>query len=237
MRSIVFILFLVTSGLRAEDVFTNDRDWVGEAISEQYAKFKSVSIYPCPSDKTLLAAYCEYDEAWWGHMRVFKQSGDRVVWAATFPDEYINERGHYIVSSRWKSFPMMENPVLELIESSHMGNGSLWLLELNGREFRVILHTSVRGRFWSTEPEFEIPPNGEAKFEGEHLKIEYLTTEPDTVTVQLTGQLSITDMQGKKQPSCNFYQVCKWNSAKKIFDAQQPRKIKEAEPVVNPDGP
>ncbi|HEX7261799.1 MAG TPA: hypothetical protein VF258_08290, partial [Luteolibacter sp.] len=145
MRTFALIFFLAISGLRAQNTSTTDRDWVAEAISAQYAQFQSVSIYPCPSDKTLLAAYCESEEGWWGHMRVFKQTGDRVEWAATFPEEYVKERGHYVVSSRWTSFPMLENPVLELIESTHMGNGSLWLLELSRRDFRVILHTPVRG--------------------------------------------------------------------------------------------
>lgn len=229
MRSLAIILLFAVSRLRAEDASTTNRDWVAEAISAQYAKFKSICVHPCPSDRTLLAAYCEIEEAWWGHMRVFKQSGDRVEWAATFPEEYIKERGHYVISSNWTWFPMMENPVLELIESTHIGNGSLWLLELKGRNFRVILHTPVRGQFWSTEPEFEIPAGGQAMFVGSHLRIEYLRSETDAVTIQLSGQLSITDMQGKKEAACNFHQVCKWNVDRRIFEAQRPRKIKEAE--------
>jgi hypothetical protein len=229
MRILVATLALVASCLRAEDTSTVNRAWVSEPVSEQYGKFQTVTIYPCPTDKKLLAAYCEREEAWWGHMRVYKQSGDHVEWAATFPEEYIKERGHYVVSSRWTSLPMVENPVLELIESTHMGNGSLWLMELEGREFRLLLHTSVRGRLWCTDPEFGIPPNGEAKFEGSHLNISYPRSSDGTVSVQLDGKLSITDMEGKKLPPCNFYQVCTWSTAKKVFEAQKPRKNKDAE--------
>lgn len=207
----------------AEDTSTTDRDWIGEAISSQYSNFQSVTVYPCPADKSILAVYCEHDHSWWGHMRVFRHSGDKVEWAATFPPEYIEARGHYVVSCRWTSFEMLSNPVLELTESTHRGNGSIWLLELNGKEFRLLLHTRVMGRYWPPEPEFAVPPDGEAIFE-KNLKVEYRKADGDDhVSVWLTGNVQVTGVAGEELPARGYQQQCTWNSDKRIFEAKTPK--------------
>ncbi|MBK1814835.1 hypothetical protein JIN84_04365 [Luteolibacter yonseiensis] len=120
---------------------------------------------------------------------------------------------------------MLENPVLELIESTHMGNGSLWLLEMDGRELRLLLQVRVSGRCWSDEPGFGIPPHGEARFEGAGLKVEYLQANGKETTVKLAGSLAITDMEGNAKPSCGYQQLCVWNGEKRIFETGRPHKV------------
>jgi hypothetical protein len=223
MRALALILFLAFAGLRAEDRSMTNRDWVSEPVSAQFSKFQSVTVRTCPSDGSILATYCEREKGWWGHMRVFKQSGDRVEWAAGFPDDYVKARGHYVESARWISCPMIDHPVLELVESTHMGNGSLWLLELVGQEFRLILKAPVLGRCWSDEPEFGIPPEGEARFK--EVRIEYVPENHDeNATVKLSGSLEIMDMAGNAKPPCGYEQRCVWNRDKRIFEVRRPHK-------------
>lgn len=230
MRFILTAILLASCRLEAQDIATTNRDWISEPISSQYVKFRSFTVYPCPSDKTMVATYCESEESWWGHLRVFKHNGNKVEWAAVFPPKYIEERGHYIVSCHWKSLDVLTSPVLELIESTHMGNGALWLLEVSGKELRLLLCIPVRGDYWGREPEFEIPPEGEARFAGNHLKVDYQRAvgEKD-VAVVLTGSLLVTDMEGKKLPARGYRQQCTWNNDKRVFEVQPPKATKPAE--------
>lgn len=234
MRYILTVILLATCQLGAQDIATTNRDWIAEPISSQYAKFRSFTVYPCFSDKTMVAAYCENEESWWGHLRVFKHDGDKVEWAAVFPQEYIEDRGHYIVSCRWISLNVVTNPVLELIESTHMGNGGLWLFELSGKELRLLLRTPVRGGYWGRVSEFEIPPEGEAKFAGKHLNVDYhkAVGERD-VSVFLSGSLLVTDMAGKGLPARVYHQRCTWNHDKRVFDVNPPTTATPANQPVS----
>jgi hypothetical protein len=193
-----------------------DQDWITETVTSQFAKFKSVAILPSKKDRTIVAAYCENDPQWWGHLRVFKHKDDKVEWAAVFPHEYLGS--DYVVSYQWLSLGMLDNDVLEIIGSTQLGNGSLWLFELNGRELRPLLNIPVRGRYWNPGSEFAVPDSGEASFAGDHLKVEY-QKEPISKfeSVVLTGTVSIIDMTGKELPSKPYLQQCTWNENTRIF--------------------
>ena len=204
------------------DLATPDRKWIHESITSQLAKFQSTTILPHPKQKNLLAMYCERDPKWWGHLRVFQHTGDKVDWAATFPDIYLKQRGHYIRSYRWVQLEKLDKCVLELFESSHMGNGSLWLLELKGREFQVLLQTSAVGRYWSTSPELGIPLEGEARFAGNHLNASYpIPNGADHEAVRLTGQISVTDSEGKEVHQRPYLETWTWDDAKQCFAKSQ----------------
>lgn len=213
----------------AQGLETDDRSWIDQPVSAELAKF-SAEKHPYPKDKNLIAVFCQENAIWWGRMRVFKQNGDRVEWAAAFPKKYIEERGGNVVSCKWLSFRMLENPVLELIESTHMGNGSLWLLELEGKEFRVLLNTPVKGGYWQPAPGFDLPREGKARFEGDHLTVEYRQAKEEKYpTVILSGSVSITDMLERDLPSKPYYQECTWNNEKRAFVSRTPSPGKPAQ--------
>lgn len=217
-RLAVMILVAAGTSLCRADPATENREWVEGNVTSMFADFQSTTFFPNPEKKNLLAVYCERDPAWWGHLRVFQHTGDKIDWAATFPAEYLEQRGHYILSCRWKRFKQLESDVIELFESSHMGNGSLWLLELKDREFRVLLHTSAVGRYWSTAPELEIPFEGEARFAGPHLDVSYPTPEgADQEMVKLTGTISVRDSEGKEVHQRPFSETWTWDEAKRCF--------------------
>lgn len=235
MRIVLASLLLAVGRLGAEDTSTTNRDWVHEPFSSQFAEFGSVTVSHHPSDKNLVAAYCESEKQWWGHLRVFKHSGDKIEWAATFPKEYIEERGQYIVSCQWIFLSMVEGSVLELIESSHRGNGSLWVMELRDHEFRVLLHTSVRGQYWNSDAALGVPFDGEAFFAGDHLNVEYRKVQGEKfANVLLTGSVIITDMNGKNVSSKPYEQQCTWDSDKRVFTVHAPKFTKPAEQGAAP---
>ncbi len=232
VRQLLATLWL-TGGLlvsaSAQDIATTNREWVNQPVSSQFANFQSIALYPHPTDQSILAAYCVNEGKWRGHMRVFKHEGDKIEWAAVFPEEYIEQIGHYVVSCRWKSFSMLKNPVLELVDSTHMGNGALWLLELDGKEFRVLLNTAVKGGYWAPKPEFQVPPEGKASFNGDHLTVNYRKAPGEKFeTVVLTGSVSITDMSDKELPSKPFYQEFTWDKEKHVFIVHPPTPRKAA---------
>lgn len=182
-----------------------------------------VTIGRSPGDQHVVAVYSEREPQWWGRLAVYHRSGDAIDWPYAFPKSYEERRGHYVIRFRWISLRQAARPVLEVIESTHMGNGSLRLFEAEGRELRLLLDTVVRGRFWSAPAAFGVPEQGEAHFEGSHLGIEYQSPSDQTVhSILLTGSVRIEDIQGRGLPSRRFAQVCHWDSTQRVFIAQPP---------------
>ena len=223
-RTLSFALLLVTAMCApAENTAMLDQEWVNQPVSAQGAAFHRFTMTPSPADKNLVAAYCERDPQWGGHLRVFKKAGDKIEWAAEFPAHYIEERGHYVVSYRWVKLKSTPNQVLEVLESTHMGNGSMWLLELEDRKFRVLLQATARGRYWSTDPELGLPPNGEARFV-EDLKIQYQKGG----IIALTGNVSLSDLSEKEIGVTAYRAEYQWDKEKRVFQDKSVRYGKPA---------
>ena len=228
--AIVAALLGVVGRVMAKNTSTKNQDWAGEPFSSQFEKFETVTVVPHPSDKSIVAANCERAKQWWGEIRLFKHLGDKIEWTAVFPKDYLESRGTYVVSCRWVPLAMLKQPALELIESTHMGNGSLWLFELNGKELRSLLHTPVRGYYWQPEAVFGVPREGEARYVGAHLNVEYGKEEgAEFESVVLTGEVSIQDLTGKELPTKSYEQRCIWDSDKRVFTARPPSSPKRPE--------
>lgn len=183
----------------------------------------SVTFTRCPENGQIVAVYREREPQWWGYLSVYHRSGDGIDWEYSFPKAYEEFRGHYVVRFRWVTLRQTEKPVLEVIESTHMGNGSLRLWELDGKELRLLLDTEARGRLWSVPAAFGVPENGEAHFENDHLEVfYYASADQESDTVILSGSVRIEDVEGRALPSRAFEQSCLWDPVKRIFVAQEP---------------
>lgn len=219
MRAL-FITIAVTGAFAAE---VPKQETTPQTISALIDGSPTVTISHSPRDQHVVAVYSERDPQWWGRLAVYHRSGDAIDWPFTFPKSYEEHRGHYVVRFRWISLRQTAAPVLEVIESTHMGNGSLRLFETDGRELRLLLDTVVRGRFWSTPAAFGVPEHGEAYFEGSHLSVEYQSRTDQTAdSILLTGSVRIEDIQGRALPSRKFAQTCVWDAAQRVFIAQPP---------------
>ena len=104
-----------------------------------------------------------------------------------------------------------------------MGNGSVRLFQLVGQDLRLLLNATVRGRCGSLPVEFGVLQNGEARYEGDHLNIEYVRKRDQASdSVVLSGAISIQDIVGKELPSRKLVQTCTWNSERRVFGCSPP---------------
>jgi hypothetical protein len=101
----------------------------------------------------------------------------------------------------------------------------MWLLELQDRKFRVLLQATARGRYWTTDPELGIPPNGEVRFVDD-LKIEYKKAEPRVPgIVILKGKISITDIAGEEVAVKPYRAEYEWDKGLRILRAKQGKPL------------
>lgn len=211
--------------LAAVTVFATEPkpEGVPKTVADVIDDAPTVTFALCPDEPQIVAAYSEREPQWWGRLQVFHRKGDSIAWEYAFPADYEEYRGHYVVRFRWVRLKQITKPVLEVIESTHMGNGSLRIWEVEGRKLRLLLDTTVRGRFWSVPEAFGVPVNGEARFEGDHLQVEYRRAAGENANVVgLTGRVAIQDLEERALPSRKFEQICVWDAAKRIFVAQSP---------------
>ncbi len=214
-----FIVALVASTVFAADVPNTTK--VPRTFSEIVDSTPSATFVRCHGHPHIVAVYCEQEPEWWGRLSVYQRSGDAIDWQYSYPDSYEEFRGHYVVRFRWIQLKQTQKPVLEVIESTHMGNGSLRLWELDGRTLRLLLETTVRGRFWDPPAVFGVPEHGEARFEADHLAVEYQRlSDQEFDSIHLTGSIQISEIEGRAMPSRRFEQVCRWDPAKRVFSAQ-----------------
>ncbi len=217
---ILLAAIAVTTALAADDPKS---EAVPQTLSTIIDSCPTAIFTRCLEDQQIVAVYCEQEPQWWGRLAVYHRSGDSIDWQFAFPKLYEEHRGHYVVRFRWISLRQTSKPVLEVIESTHMGNGSLRIWEADGRGLRLLLDTVVRGRFWSAPPAFGVPEHGEAHFEGDHLGIEYRRSADQAAdSILLTGSVRIEDIQGRPLPSRRFEQTCLWDSTKRVFVVQTP---------------
>jgi hypothetical protein len=194
-----------------------------KTLSELVSSSPRVEFYSHPSDKGIVAAYCERDRQWWGEMTVLHHAEGKVDWEFKFPEMYTEWRGHYVVRCRWVTLEQVKSPVLELIESTHMGNGSVFLFELQGKELRLLLHTKVRGQLFDDLEIFGVPLHGTAYIKGDHLDVEYETSsDKESDVVVLSGTIEIADMEERPRPSRKYEQRCLWDAEKRVFVPADP---------------
>ena len=179
---------------------------------------KITKIVPCPKYPDIVAVYDEVEPKWNGQLYVYQGDNEGIQKQFSYPDTYEKFRGHYVVRFRWVVIKQIEKPVLEVIESTHMGNGSLRLWELDGQKLRLILETTARGQFWDLSANFRVPRNAEARFEGAHLDVRYWRPKgQDYDCVRLSGKIQITDLTGNALPTRQYEQICRWDPNTRTF--------------------
>ncbi|WP_138084183.1 hypothetical protein [Phragmitibacter flavus] len=215
------IIALFASALIAVD--GPDTTKVPKTLAEIVGSTPSATFVRCLDHHDIVAVYCEREPQWSGRLFIYQRSGEDIDWQYSYPDSYEEFRGHYVVRFRWIPLKQTMKPVLEVIESTYMGNGSLRVWELDGRTLRLLLETTVRGRYWDASAVFAVPEHGEARFDGDHLAVEYQRPSGEEFdSIHLSGSIQITDIEGRAIPSRKYEQVCRWDPAKRVFVAQAP---------------
>jgi hypothetical protein len=183
-----------------------EESWLREGLAAQIPKFKRATLTPSPGQKGIVAANCETDLAWHGELRVFHQTGDKIDWIASFPPFYLKNENSYILSCDWHYLSTLNMWVLEVFDSSHKGNGSLWLFALEGHEMRVLLQTQAVGSLWEKLPkDLELPLQGRAIVRGAHLSVDYqVPAGAEHEAVSLTGTIAVLDQLDKEVSTASY---------------------------------
>jgi hypothetical protein len=197
---------------------------VPTTLSDIVDSSPAATLAVCPDRPDVVAVYREREAQWWGELSVFHREGETLTWQYAFPDSYEEYRGHYVVRFRWMALRQCEKPVLEVIESTHMGNGALRLWEMEGRTLRLLLEAKVRGGFYDAESRFGVPTNGEAHFVSDHLNVDYMRKADEIFDgIHLSGSIEITDVEGKRVATKAYEQECRWDSTTQLFVVESPR--------------
>ena len=91
-------------------------------------------------ENDLYVALCDWDARWWGDFVVFCAVNGELQWTATVSEQEAPGAG-YGVSARGFRLPGFSYPLVEVLWSSHMGNGSLYLYEMRKRRLHLLLQT------------------------------------------------------------------------------------------------
>ena len=216
MKTLIAFLLLISNVSGSFEDRYSSETWIEEGIAHQFSKFNSITFTSLPADDHIVAVNCEYDFDWSGRLLVFHHTENQVDWFAEFPKSYTEFRGSYVVSCRWIYLNSLDEWALEVIESTHRGNGSMWLWSLNDKKLQLLLHTKVRGQIWDSAIA-SIPMNGEAFFV-EDLKPTYgFSPDVDPPSVTLTGDIITYDVTGEEVATTPYSEKWIWDEKKRIF--------------------
>lgn len=196
----------------------------GRNLNPQLEEYRRTALYPHPANRHIFAVDCERDPQWWGRFCVFHRTGAKIDWIANMPPLYREWEGHYIVSLHWHHLHRLRLNILEVVTSTHMGNGLLWIFALEKRELRTLMHTTALG--FADEPtRLDGLPQGAAKFT-EPAKIEFLVPSGGrSKVVRLTGNVVILrdnnqdEVLARKSISETWF----WDAKDRVFRIERPK--------------
>lgn len=197
-----------------------------ESLLAVAAASARTTFAPHPVKKAIIAVHIEDRVNWWGNMEVYHHTGDHIDWVATLPEEYTENCGHYLISCSWVYLNTLETYALEVFDSTHLGNGSLWLFALEGSKLRLLLHTWAVDSYNENVDVFP-PIKGKPLRDGNRLdqkgtvilngrlNAQY-NAGGDRQKVILTG--TIVTMLNEKAVSSNGYsESWVWNAKRRVF--------------------
>jgi hypothetical protein len=228
-----------TTSRGEEDDVAEDRPVLvaGQDLKSQLDKYKRAALYLHPQQPAVFAANCEDDPGWWGRFSVFHEADGKIDWVAKMPPLYLQWEGMFIVSLAWRQFERPNLTVLEVVTSTHMGNGFLWLFALDGHQLRPLLHTPALGFADSPALRKDLPA-GETKFT-KPVTIRYSHPKfgGGDVTVQLTGTVVVENADtGQLLARKPIRQVWIWDAKDRVFLPEHHTKKKGARKTVRLSG-
>ncbi len=102
-----------------------------------------IAISPVEGQPSTYVAVYDWERQWWGTFGCFGIVDGTVAWEAS---------GHHdeqsILSARGFVRPDFPTPLIEVMGITHMGNGTLYLYALEGRQLRRLLQTRAVDSHW-----------------------------------------------------------------------------------------
>lgn len=202
----------------------SEETWLREGLAQQIPKFKRTTFRTHPEDKNITAINCETGLSWWGKARVLHHTGDKIDWIASFPASYLENCGDYVLSCEWRYLEKLQMWILEIFDSTHRGNGSLWLFALEGHDLRILLHTRAVDSHHEHAQRGQ-PPTAPASevFRNGRLNVDYRVSEDiPQEAVYLTGTIVVLDDEDRELSIKPYTETWTWNAGKRIFTLMQP---------------
>lgn len=207
LRSITgFLMLLAWDSLTCfgQENLLDEARWRLEGLTRATNSFVSVTRVPHPEGKKVSALHCERESRWWGDLVVVKHEGDVVSGLVSLPADYLGNAGHYVRDISWRNIREV-GWVLQVLTSTHRGNGSLWLLELKDGQMRSLMHTRA------------VADNDERWFDHGQLQIEYMDTDTSKpVILRLHGTEHQINEDGR-QSDTKVEERWLWDAAKRQF--------------------
>ena len=175
---------------------------------------KRIEAFPVPGSPTLFIAICDHEPHWWGFFGLYKLEEGHIAWQASCdkpPDE------NSIRNLQARTLPGFGAPIVEVYGMTHMGNGNLYLYELQNRKLVLLLKTRAVDDHWG---------DGFVFHEG-RLIPKYTDLNGDGVTdLVLKGDIEERVEQGNRLVSAHLCQkVFLWNKDRHRFEEDLSRRI------------
>ena len=192
----------------------------GQSLRLQLLKkdtsLKDAKIIKFKDDTTLCIAILIIEQHWWEGLSVIKFNKCHIVWTAKFDTP---PSAQSILSARQIILKGIPNPVVEVFDKSHMGNGDYYLYELEGKSMRLLVSTRAVDFCYDSETEM---PNTlqfySRVFKGGQLKPRYIDINKDGVAdIKLNGIIQIFDDSGKLVREYYAQKIFLYNKTKNKF--------------------
>ena len=221
MKVAVLFLFLIQilCPLSRADDPRSEAAWMKTGVGGMFPNFQRVTFSTFPDDKDIVAVNCQVSEDWTGGLLVFHHTGDRIDWFAKLPDAYLKGAGDYVMSCEWRHLDALNLTLLEVFDSSHTGNGSLWLFALEGHELRLVLDASRAVDRHHEHSSGGIPSVVSSRvFEGGQLNVEYPVPKGSKYEiVRLAGTEIALDDDDKVLSKKPILATWTWDLGKRVF--------------------
>ena len=113
---------------------------------------KDVEITKCKASQDLFIAILIREEDWWEDIAIVKFSNGKMRWLASF-DTLPSSQS--ILSAKQISLKGIHNPVFEVFDVTHQGNGYYYLYELKGQNAKLLIQTRGVDRNFENSTEFK----------------------------------------------------------------------------------
>ncbi len=175
---------------------------------------KRIETFPVPNSPILCMAICDYEPLWWGFFGLYELKEGYISWQADCdnpPDENSIRNLHAHALTGFIA------PIVEVYGMTHMGNGNLYLYELQNRKLVLLLKTRAVDDHWGDG----------SIFRDGRLLPEYTDLNGDGVTeLVLKGEIEEREEKGNQLVSSRPCQkVFLWNKDRHQFEEDLSRRI------------
>jgi hypothetical protein len=113
-------------------------DGLSNLDQESDNNLQAITVFPVPDQPALCLAICDSVRQWWGFFGLYELKDGQVTWQAECPDQPTEQSIRWLRGLKLGGF---SHPIIEAYGQTHMGNGYLYLYELDNQKLVRLLKT------------------------------------------------------------------------------------------------